>query len=241
MKSVSPQEPLIEDGLRQLNQAASYLANQACTVSVQRIKDATLRLQFNREVAYYARGIVKDVQHGKKSLEQGLEDIKKEQNGLVSHTLLDKALLGVGMAAGGLQVATGGGVCYVSAGALCFGFGAPLILHGGNNIYENGRNLWAGHSDTQGPIRKVYHAVAIVSGGTEREGNIAYGVADLAGSVFGAGRLVLKPEAWRLFRYVRADYLRGYQTATVGGTAVGLASDGITVKSIREQWGNERE
>lgn len=50
MKSVSPQEPLVEDGLRQLNQAASYLANQACTVSVQRIKEATLRLQLNREV-----------------------------------------------------------------------------------------------------------------------------------------------------------------------------------------------
>ena len=154
---------------------------------------------------------------------------------------MDKALLGVGVAAGGMQVVLGGGVCYVSAGGLCLGIGAPLMLQGGNNVYENGRNLLSGRSDTQGPIRKVYHSVAKAVGGTEREGNIAYGVADLAGSFYGAGRLVLKPESWKLFRYVRADYLRGLQSSNPGSTAVGLVSDANSLITIKEQWGRGNE
>lgn len=111
------------------------------------------------------------------------------------------------------------------------------MLQGGNNIYENGRNLLSGRSDTQGPIRKVYHSVAKAVGGTEREGNIAYGVVDLAGSVYGAGRLVLKPESWRLFRHVRSDYLYGYQRNTVGGAAIGKVSDVNTLQTLFEYWG----
>ncbi len=63
----------------QVNRAGSILANQACTVSARHIKNGVLRLQFNREVAYYARSIVHDVEQGKKSPEQGLRDLENEQ------------------------------------------------------------------------------------------------------------------------------------------------------------------
>ncbi|MBP5946895.1 MULTISPECIES: DUF4225 domain-containing protein [unclassified Pseudomonas] len=48
-------------------------------------------------------------------------------------------------------------------------------------------------------------------GGGPSEGNTARGTVDLGLFVYGAGRLILKPDAWRLFRYVRADYVRVYE------------------------------
>ncbi|MCH4873423.1 DUF4225 domain-containing protein [Pseudomonas sp. TMW22091] len=237
MRPDKSQHSLADDEVRALDQAVNLLTNQACTVGIQRLKNLSVRLQFNRDITEYTRGIVQDVYSGKKSTAQGLEAINKQRSALIKHTLLDQTLLGVGIAAGGMQIAMGGGICYFSAGTLCLGIGAPLMLQGGNNIYENGRNLLSGRSDTQGPIRKVYHSVAKAVGGTEREGNIAYGVVDLAGSAYGAGRLVLKPESWRLFRHIRSDYLYGYQRNTVGGAAIGKVSDVNTLQTLFEYWG----
>lgn len=51
--------------------AAGKLGSQASTLAVRYIKDGTLRLQFNREVAYYAKSIVDNVSQGKKTPERG--------------------------------------------------------------------------------------------------------------------------------------------------------------------------
>jgi len=122
-----------------VSNAAANLANQACTLSARHIKDGTLRIQFNREVSYYARGIVNDVAQGKKSPEQGLKAIKDEQNSLLSQSV-EIARKGIGAIAGALQFVAGAGICYGSVGALCLFVGAPLMAHGANNTYENGRN-----------------------------------------------------------------------------------------------------
>ncbi|MDY7066850.1 hypothetical protein PsexTeo8_33150 [Pseudomonas extremaustralis] len=66
-----------------VSQAAANLGGQASTLGVRHIKNATLRLQFNREVSYYARSIVNDVSQGNKSAEQGLKELKDEQNNLL--------------------------------------------------------------------------------------------------------------------------------------------------------------
>ncbi|CAM3461012.1 DUF4225 domain-containing protein [Pseudomonas floridensis] len=123
-----------------VSQAATFLAGQACTLSARYISDGTLRLQFNREVAYYARGIVRDVESGKKTVDEGLKAIKEEQENL-AHQSLQIGKKSVGILAGTLQVASGAIVCYASAGSLRVLFGVPLMVHGVNNIYENGRNL----------------------------------------------------------------------------------------------------
>ena len=240
MRSDKSQHSLADDEVRALDQAVNLLTKQACTVGIQRIKNLSIRLQFNRDITEYTRGIVQDVYNGNKSTEQGLDAINKQRSALVKHTLFDKTLLGLGVAAGGMQVGMGGGICYFSAGTLCLGVGAPLMLQGGNNIYENGRNLLSGRSDTQGPIRKVYHSVAKAVGGTEREGNIAYGVVDLAGSAYGTGRLVLKPESWRLFRHVRADFIRGYKFSKRSEFVFNRGADAITVKVVHDEWKREK-
>ncbi|MCU1776843.1 DUF4225 domain-containing protein [Pseudomonas sp. 14P_5.3_Bac1] len=219
----------------QVSRAGSILANQACTVSARHIKDGVLRLQFNREVAFFARSIVRDVEQGKKSSVQGMRELESEQKSLLEQAR-DVAQEGVGVIAGALQFATGAGICYVSFGTLCLVAGAPLIAHGANNVYEGGRNLWEGRSDTQGPLRKGYHEVAKAMGGGEFEGNMAYGGADLLMSAYGAGRLVLKPDSWRLFRYVRTDYQRGYVDASKAALVLDAAADISTINVLYKEY-----
>lgn len=217
-----------------VSQAAAKLGSQASTLGARHIKDGTLRLQFNREVSYYARGIVNDVSQGNKSAEQGLKELKDEQNSLLSQSL-EVAQKGVGVIAGALQFAAGAGICYASVGTLCLFAGAPLMLHGANNTYENGRNLWGKRSDTQGPVRKSYQEVAKAMGAGEFEGNMAYGAIDLGLSAYGVGRMVLKPDAWRLFRYVRTDYVRGYENASKGALTLEAISDTATMNSMYQE------
>lgn len=81
--------------LWQVSEAAGHLAGQACTVSARHIRDGTLRLQFNRDVAYYAQGIVRDVEAGRKSVDEGLKAIETEQDRLLrqSTEIAQKALV----------------------------------------------------------------------------------------------------------------------------------------------------
>ncbi|WP_024696009.1 DUF4225 domain-containing protein [Pseudomonas syringae] len=220
--------------LWRVREAATHLAGQACTLSARHINDGTLRLQFNREVAYYARSIVRDVEAGTKSVDEGLKAIKAEQNGLLrqSSEIGQKT---VGLAAGVLQVTGGVGVCYASAGMLCAVFGGAMIAHGANNIYENGRNLLEDRSDVEGPVRKGYQAVAKVAGKRECAGNTVYGMADLGLSAYGVFRLVIKPDAWRLFKYYDADKIRAYKTTPLAVLVTERASDTVTAASVFDQ------
>jgi hypothetical protein len=217
-----------------VSQAAGNLTSQACTLSARHIKDGTLRLQFNREVSYYARGIVNDVAQGRKSADQGLKEIKSEQSSLLSQSW-EIAKKGAGVIAGGMQILTGAGICYGSAGFLCLVGGVPMMAHGGNNIYENGRNLMEGRNDTEGPTRKAYQGIAKWLGKSDREGNIAYGTADITTSIYGLFRLTLKPDAWRLFRYVRTDYVRAYENMGLGSRALEAHTNYQTMKQIQQE------
>ncbi len=72
-------------------------------------------------------------------------------------------------------------------------------------------------------------------GAAEAEGNIAYGVADLGLSAFGLARTVLKPDAWRLFKYVRTDYVRGDTEASKKGLFLEETSDEFTINSTHDE------
>lgn len=117
--------------------AAERLGEQACILGINHIKNGTLRLQFNRDVSYYAKSIVHDVSEGKKSPEQGLKELKDEQNTL-SIQAWEVAKKGVGAVAGAMQVVAGAGICYGSVGTLCIVAGVPIMAHGANNVYETG-------------------------------------------------------------------------------------------------------
>jgi hypothetical protein len=221
-------------GVWEVNSAASKLGSQASTIGARHISDGTLRLQFTREVTHYANAIVRDVENGVKSISEGLKALAEEQRSLLNQSL-DVAQKGVGVVAGAAQIYAGGSICYASLGTLCVAFGVPLMAHGANNVYENGRNLLEGRSDTEGPVRDIYQSAAKVMGKGELEGNIAYGVADLGMSVYGLSRLALKPDSWRLFRYVREDYVRAYKSASTSSLVLEGVSDGITVRTLSDQ------
>ena len=214
--------------------AAGKLGSQASTLGVRHIKDGTLRLQFNREVAYYAKSIVNDVSQGKKSPEQGLKELKDEQNSLLSQSW-EIAQKGAGTIAGAMQIVTGAGICYASAGTLCLVAGVPMMAHGANNVYENARNLLNDRTDTEGPVRKGYQVAAKAVGYGEREGNIAYGATDLGLSAYAFGRYILKPDAWRLFRYVKTDYVRSYKDMGASTMGFEVYTDFQTGKQVYQE------
>lgn len=213
-----------------VSQAAAKLGSQASTLGARHIKDGTLRLQFNREVSYYARGVVNDVSQGNKSAEQGLKELKDEQNSLLIQAR-DVALRGAGVISGALQFAVGAGICYASVGTLCLFAGAPMMLNGTNNIYENGRDLFENRTDTVGPVRTGYRAISGILGKGNCEADVLYGIIDLSSSAYGIGRMVLKPDSWRLFRYVKTDYIRAYRQASAHGFAFDRFMDIQNVKN----------
>ena len=106
------------------------------------------------------------------------------------------------------------------------------MLNGANSTYENGRNLFENRSDTVGPVRSGYRAISGVLGKGDCEADVAYGVVDLTSSAYGIGKMVLKPDSWRLFRYVNTDYVRGYQQATRGGFIFDRLMDSATAESM---------
>ncbi|MBA1232585.1 DUF4225 domain-containing protein [Pseudomonas viridiflava] len=220
--------------LWRVSQAAGHLAGQACTVSSRHIRDGTLRLQFNRDVAYYAQGIVRDVEASRKSVDEGLEAIEAEHERLIRQSSAI-AQRSIGAVAGALQLVGGAGICYASPGTLCVFFGAPLMLYGGNNLYENSRGLLEDRSDVEGPVRTTYQEIAKAGGLSSCAGNIAYGTADLGMSLYGAIRLVVKPDAWKLFDYVRADRVMAYKTMPVTVLSLEGMSDLITIGAVLGQ------
>lgn len=214
-----------------VSEAASSLTKQACTLGGRHINDGMLRMQFNRELAYYAKRVVDDVATGRKTPEDALREMKNEQSSLVSQGF-EITKKGAGFIAGALQIATGATICYGSAGLLCVVAGAPMIAHGANNIFENGQNFWTGRNDAQGPLRKGYQTAASALGATAQDGNIAYGAIDISLSIYGMWRMVLKPGSWRLFRYVKSDYVHACKIMGSGPIMFEIGVDMMTGQQV---------
>ncbi|SDV12266.1 hypothetical protein [Pseudomonas mucidolens] len=70
-----------------VNSAAGKLVGQAHTVSARHLSHSIPRVQFNREVAYYAKRIADDVALGRKTPEQGMQAILQEQRNLLDQSL----------------------------------------------------------------------------------------------------------------------------------------------------------
>lgn len=102
--------------------------------------------------------------------------------------------------------------------------------------FHSRKRLFLQHIDTQGPVRKLYQGVSKASGKGDVEANIAYGAVDVGTSIYGLGRLLLKRDAWRLFRYIRADYVRVYSQTSVPALTFEAISNGITLKSMRDEF-----
>ncbi|MGY2293428.1 DUF4225 domain-containing protein [Pseudomonas sp. SDO528_S397] len=61
---------------------------------------------------------------------------------------------------------------------------------------------------------------------------------DLATSGFSAFRLVPKAGSWRLYRYMRSDFMRAYKTTSVGGALFDRSGDALTIEEMISRWIN---
>jgi hypothetical protein len=223
----------------EVSHAAGLLTGQACTISAQHIQDGMLRIQFNREVAYYARGIVRDVEDGRKTAEEGLRALEDEQKSLLDQSLTVGQKV-FGLLAGGLQIAGGLSLCGGTIGLGC-GLGLFIAAQGANNVYENGNNLLESRSDTEGLMRDGYQAASHYFGGSDYEGNMAYGTTDLIMSGWGYLRLVPKKDAWRLYYYFRADKQIAFKQTRKGILVIDGGADIGTMQSMGSEWGKNDE
>lgn len=99
-------------------------------------------------------------------------------------------------------------------GAASITAGLTLTIHGINSITENGVSLYTNDPDYKGFASRWYEEGAVALGYTKAHGDLVYAGVDIAFSGFGLFKQALKPDAWRLFRYVNEDFLIGYKTMT---------------------------
>lgn len=169
--------------IREVEKAAKGLTMQAVTLSHRYISDGGLKMQFVREVDRFEQCLVNDFKGGKKDKETVFKELQKEKQSLIEqgNLILKK---GIGFIASVMQVTTGAGICYASAAALCF-IGAPMMAHGTNNLYENGKYFWDGDEDAVGFVRQGYQNTAEFLGYSRSHGDIAYYGADVVLSAYG--------------------------------------------------------
>jgi len=168
---------------------------------------------------------------------------RKEKN-----SALNIILKQVGFVSGALQIIGGYGICKASLGAACGSLGSPLMVHGAENAWENGFYLLYREDPTSLPLRDTYRQAAKALGGGDKDGDIAYSIGDLSLSTGSLFRSVLKPDAWRLFYYIKEDYIIGWRdmgaagliSELVGDSAVGLSIYQL-IKGNQTNWNDLSE
>lgn len=225
---------LESDAYWEVSDAAARLTKQACTSSARLLRDGRLRMQFNREFAYYAKRVLDDVALGRKTPEEGVSELSQTLRSLATKTA-EIGRKSIGVVAGAAQFATGAGICYASVGTLCIVAGVPLMAHGYNNVHEGVGNILQDRSDVEGPVREWYKEISEVLGGTRSEGNIAYAATDLGLSGYGLFRMVVKPGAWRLFYYMPSDYVRAYRRAGAFSLGVEGTANMLSIDQIKKE------
>lgn len=89
-----------------------------------------------------------------------------------------------------------------------------------------------------GPGRMMYRSAASTLGYSHSAADMALGGVDLLLSGYGLLKLSLKPEAWRLFRYINTDYIRGWRN--MGRTSL-MLEDGADVSTLNSIYKGSQE
>lgn len=232
--------------LWEVQAASKQLNTTASTLMHKHITNGALKLKFSQTVALHGKCLMQDFEQGKKTKREVLQEIKNEERSLWDQSK-EITFKGIGLVAGVMQFVGGGGICYASAGTMCVILGAPLMAHGVNNVYENGRYFIDGNADHVGLVRQSYRGVAGKLGYDESYGDVAYYGVDLGLSVGGlvSRSATLKPvESWnqlphakrfKLFRYSAEDYLRGYQAASHPALLTEAGADVVTLDALHSE------
>ncbi|WP_339548170.1 DUF4225 domain-containing protein [Pseudomonas sp. RA_35y_Pfl2_P32] len=165
---------------------------------------------------------------------QALQDIRAEYEDLSSKARF-YLQNGIGVAAGVMQVQTGGAIIGGSRG-LGAAPGALMVGHGVNNIYEGMANIYRGPDapGAVGPVRYVYRTAF----GNDKE-DVAYYSIDLLVSAYGVLRSVSKPGSVELFRRDPINYEMAYRQAGRLSLSFEVLVDLLAIDAIISEGGEK--
>lgn len=223
--------------LTMVNIEENHLVNTATSLSQFHLKDALVRLKFQDEVREFARlqihiirnstsddqcqeciqNLKQEIQHLRmqdRMLRTGEAVISSSVQFYHEHAkIIGYVINGIGVVLSGLQIVAGVGLIVGSVttgNVLGVVAGSTLVMNGvGSGIESIGK--LSGRAHPTNPIRDKYEDVAEFFGFDKRLGLLTYQVVDLTTSYYGIFKLTLKPEAWRLYKYLPTDLYRKVQ------------------------------
>lgn len=144
---------------------------------------------------------------------------------------------GIGLIGGVLQL-VGGVALIISASPTVIGsaVGGLLVLHGINNILENGASLFFDNDNYEGPATKLYEGAADLLGVDRSYGKLAFAGVDLALSAYALFGTKLIPDTWRLLRYIPEDYEMSFRMMSTGELAGEIIPDSATLYSSSQTY-----
>lgn len=142
----------------------------------------------------------------------------------------------------GLQIIAGAGLLVGSAATgnvIGVVAGSALMINGVGSGIEGISKLREVQNPAN-PVRDAYEDVAEFLGFDQRLGLLAYQVVDLTTSYYGIFKLTLKPEAWRLFKYLPTDHYRKVQVMSkpalaINGAGAAVKGAGISMNLYQIQ------
>ncbi|WP_456294898.1 DUF4225 domain-containing protein [Vibrio sp. AK197] len=246
--------------------AVNGLLRQVNSYSTEFLSDPLIQNQFREEYRFLGKCLLDDYQNGVLAKNRIVKLVKRERQSLIDQSL-ELGKYGIGLIAGIGQLSTGYGLCITSsifsfAGASwCASTGAPMMLHGGNNIYENSYNMtgnivqnWQGrytghYGDNTGIVKKGYRYAAQKLGLEVRDGDVAYATVDIATSAYGFVN-TLKPavnatisnvKQFKLYYYGAQDYIKGWKTMSRSALTVEGMADIETIRSAAYPYFHDEE
>ncbi|CNJ95961.1 putative inner membrane protein [Yersinia enterocolitica] len=224
------------------------------------LRDALVRARFENEIKDFISEQMKIIKSARteSDCKIAIDNLNKECSHLLEQDLMLKTkraktvvaielkkdrdtwgyvIQGVYLTLGGLTIL--GGIT-LTAGSLASGniigvmAGVTIVLHGANSLQEIYMNLKNDTDSSTGLIQNGYIATAEFLGFEKKVGALAYNFMSIGLSGYGMARMVLKPDAWRLFRHIPTDYVRNIKTMGYGSLAIEGTGNALSVKAIND-------
>ncbi|EEQ05818.1 hypothetical protein yberc0001_36030 [Yersinia bercovieri ATCC 43970] len=212
---------------------ADNLINLSRRVSFNNIKDVFLRMKFENDIKEFAQKNLTFIRNARTDNEckEGIDNLKMEcyhlsrQDSMLSlkqarvyisakieehDKVVGYVIDGIAVILGGMQLVAGLGII---AGSIATGnvvgtiVGVHLILNGASSSIAAIERL-KGNENATDFMQDAYMGTAEFFGFERKTGMLAYYTADLTTSFYGVIKLSLKPDAWRLYKYIPSDYYR---------------------------------
>ncbi|MDE1484710.1 DUF4225 domain-containing protein [Xenorhabdus bovienii] len=234
---------------------------EAALTSSRFIENFSIKHKFQNEIKKltdHNLGIILSKSSSESSKSQAIQDLKQEklylskQENILKNNIAKKyafieikkqndtytyVLKGIGLVAGAAQFITGLAIVTATSQTVVgYVAGSALIIHGAGNIEENLTSLLNNDAYYKGYLRIGYEHAFDFIGSDKKLANLVYGGVDIALSGYGIFRNVLKPEAWRLFYYIKDDYVTSYKTMSGYSLMFEMSVDGVTLKSTYDAY-----